>query len=329
MPELSSWRDLLKTMIKSPAERERLSTAIGVTTLTLERWAAGESVPRLSNVQQLLQALPDEHRLQFQQLLLKDYPTLHSSLNASQEPVELPGEFFRQVLYARATTPDRLRFWTITHQVLRHALLQLDAERKGMAIRVVRCMPPWSDGKIHSLHESEGLGSPPWEDNLSHTGMFLGVESLAGYVVTHGRPQAILDLTAESILPAHRTAHEVSALASPILYANRVAGCLLFSSTQSNAFLSAARQSLIHDYTRLIALAFDETEFYPLEQIELRLMPPLPVQERYIATFHQRVVALMREALATGQSLTRTQAEQRVWQQIEAELIQAGAHPEQ
>ena len=327
MPELSSWRDLLKTMIKSPAERERFANAIGVNTLTLERWAEGESVPRLSNVQQLLQALPDEHRLQFQELLLKDYPTLHGSLNASEEPVELSGKFFRQMLHARATTADRLRFWTITHRVLRHALLQLDAAQKGMAIKVVRCMPPWSDGKIHSLYESEGLGSPPWEGNLSHTKMFLGTESLAGYVVTHGRPQAIPDLTAESILPAHRTALEMSALASPILYANRIAGCLLFSSTQSNAFLSAARQSLIHDYTLLIALAFDNAEFYPLEHIELRLMPPLPVQERYMATFRQRVVALMKEALATRQILTRTQAEQRVWQQIEAELIQAGAHP--
>lgn len=326
MPERASWRDLLKTMIKSPAERERLANAVGVNPLTLERWTAGVSIPRLSNVQQLLQALPDEHRLPFHDLLLRDYPELHSSSVASEEAVGLPSEFFRQVLEARATTPDHRRFWTITHQVLYHALHHLDTAHQGLAIRVVCCMPPSSDGMIHSLRESEGLGSPPWEANLSQTSMFLGAESLAGYVVMYGHAQAIQNLTSESLLPAQRREHEMSVMASPILYANRIAGCLLVSSTQPNAFLSEARQLLIHDYTLLMALAFDEAAFYRLEQIELLPMPPPSVQQRYMASFQRRVVALMKETLATEQVITRVQAEQRAWQQIEAEMLQAGAH---
>jgi hypothetical protein len=285
------------------------------------------SGPRLSNVQLLLQALPDEQRLQFHELLVRDYPALLRSPAASGEPVELSSEFFRQVLETRATTPDSLRFWTITHQILQHALLQLDAARKGIAIRVVCCMPPRSDGKVHSLRESEGLGSPPWEADLSPTAMFLGAESLAGYVVMTARPQAIPDLSTESMLPAHQTAHEVSAMASPILYANRIAGCLLFSSTQPNAFGSPLSQFLIHDYSRLIALAFEEAAFYRPEQIDLRPMPPLSVQQKYFATFQQRVVGLLKEAFAAQQALTRAQAERRVWQQLEVELIQAFAHP--
>jgi hypothetical protein len=148
-------------------------------------------------------------------------------------------------------------------------------------------------------------------------------------VVTTARPEAIPDLTTQSMLPAHKTVHEVSAMASPILDANRIAGCLLFSSTQPNAFGSPVSQLLVHDYTRLIALAFDEAAFYRPEQIDLRSMPPLSVQEKYFATFQQRVVMLLKEAFAAQQALTRAQAEQRVWQQIEAELIQAFAHPTQ
>lgn len=320
----SSWRDLLRVMIRQPTERERLAATMGVNPLTLERWVNGVSIPRLHNVQALLQAIPIEQRLQFHQLLVKDYPALLGSLEAD-EPGELPSEFFRQVLDARATTPQALRFWTISHQVLQHALHQLDKARLGMAIRVVCCLPPNSDGKVSSLRESEGLGTPPWEVNLSSATMFLGAESLAGYAVMNARPEIIHNLKTELWLPAHRTVYEVSALAAPILSANCIAGCLLFSSTQPNAFLSPSRQSLIHDYTRLIALAFDETAFYRPEQIDLRPMPPLPVQEKYLATFQRRVVALMAEAFATEQILTRAQAEQRVWQQIEAELIQAFA----
>ncbi len=159
-----------------------------------------------------------------------------------------------QVLEARATVLDPLRYWTIVRLVLQHALRRLDPERIGMAITVVQCMPP-VEGKVRSLRESPGLGTAPWEGDLEQKAKFLGAESLAGYVVTTYREEAVHDLTKETVLlPAYQTEHEVSAIASPILYAHRVAGCLLISSTQVGYFLPEARRTLIHGYTHLLAV---------------------------------------------------------------------------
>ena len=50
-------------------------------------------------------------------------------------------------------------------------------------------------------------------------------------------------------------------------------------------------------------------------------MPSFEVQQVLLASFQQRVIALMQEASNQRQPLARTQAEQLVWQQLEAELI--------
>ena len=108
----------------------------------------------------------------------------------------------------------------------------------------------------------------------------------------------------------------MSALASPILYTNMVAGCLLLSSTQPNYFMSESRLVLISDYAQLIALAFHPEQFVPPERIELRLMPPVVTQRELFATFPQRVITEMKSC-----NIARAEAEQLVWQQIEKELI--------
>lgn len=51
-------------------------------------------------------------------------------------------------------------------------------------------MPVSSEGKVRSLRESMGVGTPPWPGDLEHQAMFLGAESLAGYVVTNCRQHA-------------------------------------------------------------------------------------------------------------------------------------------
>lgn len=320
MLESSSWRGLLGQIISNPTERERLANEIGVRSITLIRWINGDSMPRQQNVRHLLYALPEQYRTPFLELWKGEQPVLTASAQDSS-PSELPYDFTMQVLDARATTTDALRFWTISRLVLQQALRQLDPERIGMAITVVRCMPPSREGKIRSLREGMGLGTPPWEDDLEKKAIFLGVESLAGHVVRIGHMEAIQDLKEATLLPAYQTEHEVSALASPILYANRVAGCLLFSSTQHNYFLSQARQALISGYTRLLALAFEPEEFYPLSLIELRLMPPIQVQRELFAEFQQRVYTVVRESYNMQRSLTYQEAEQVAWQQIEEELI--------
>jgi len=321
MPDPPSWRDLLKDIISDPVARERLSSAIGVHPLTLTRWASNLSHPRPHNLRQLLTALPYEQRTLMAALLEgEDVDFSDSSMSDSLDQIE--SAFVMQVLELRATTSEVVLFWTLCHKVFQHALRRLDPERIGMAVRVVLCMPPGSDGKIHSLRESVGQGTPPWQANLEQEAIFLGAESLAGYVVASCRPEVVQDLVGETYrLPAHRAEHELSATAVPLLYANRVAGCVLVSSTRPNYFASSSRLTLIADYTRLIALAFKPEQFYPPEWIELRVMPPFDVQQVHLASFRDRVIALMKGTSSEKQPLPRTQAEQLVWQQLEEELI--------
>lgn len=316
MQKPSSWRDLLKSIIDSPSERERIANEIGVRSVTLSRWVSGESNPREHNLRQLRNALPKHHRDLLEELLEDEHIDVTDPAT-SEPPDEIDYQFFRQVFEARATTPSNMLFWTLCRKVILHALRRLDPERIGMAITLVQCMPASSEGKVHSLRESMGLGTPPWPGDLEHQSMFLGAESLAGYVVMYCRQEAINDLRSNTtFLPAYQAEYEVSALASPILYTNWVAGCLLLSSTQPNYFMSESRRALISDYAQLIALALRPEQFVPPERIELRLMPPVETQRELFATFPQRVITEMK-----SRHIARAEAEQLVWQQFEEELI--------
>src|SRR5260370_22279481 len=183
MPEdARSWRELLAQIIHNPMERDRIANEMGVRSITLNGWVNIESSPRLLNVRQLLSAVPAEFRDSLTRLLEVEYPDLEArGLEAGS--LDLSMEFIRQVLHLRSSTPDQLRYWAITRRVLQHALLQLDPDRIGMSITLVSCIPPRSGGVVSSLREREGLGTPPWEGDLSHHALLLGADSLAGYVV--------------------------------------------------------------------------------------------------------------------------------------------------
>ncbi|HEX6557673.1 MAG TPA: GAF domain-containing protein [Ktedonobacteraceae bacterium] len=319
----ASWRDLLSDLIRQPGERERIANEIGVNPLTLDRWCSGKSTLRSRNIGPLLQAVPASQRDLLTNLLAQDDLLVPHFTFYDLPPDELETAFFRHVLETRATTPPMLLFWTVCRQVLQHALRRLDRESVGMAITVAACMPPAAGTRtISSLREVMGLGSPPWPGDLEHQSMFLGIESLAGYVMMRCRPQTIDDLREpQTLLPAYQTEYEISAAAHPIMYTNQVAGCLLISSTQPRYFASPARLALIADYAQLIALAFTPQQFYPSEWFNLRIMPPLPVQRQLLATLQRRITKIMQEAAATSRLLTRAEAEQLAWQQIEEEFI--------
>ena len=322
MSDPPSWRDLLKRIIDAPGERERIANEIGVRSITLDRWIAGTSKPRMQNLRQLQHALPKVHKDQLTLLMEEEHIDL-TDPETSEPPDEIDYQFIRQVLETRATAPSNLLFWTLCRKVILHALRRLDPERNGMAITLVQCMPVSSEGKVRSLRESMGVGTPPWPGDLEHQSMFLGAESLAGYVVTNCRQAAINDLRINTtFLPAYQVEYEVSALAHPIMYTNRIAGCLLLSSTQADYFLSESRLALISDYTQLLALAFSPEQFIQSEHIELRLMPPVKMQRELFATFPQRVITEMK-----SHNITRAAAEQIVWQHFEEELIHTVVEP--
>jgi hypothetical protein len=322
MPEVSSWRDLLRIMISSAKERERLASEVGVTSVTISRWVAGNFEPRPQSLQRLIYAVPGEYREEFHALVARAYP--HMANPASfYEPPELPSEFFRRVLEMRATTSDKQLYWTITQQILEHGVRQLDSERVGISITVVRCMPPGADGKVRSLRENVGIGTPPWEGDLTAKALFLGTESLAGHVVSSFHYENVDDLRlSRTFVSAYQAEHEISSIAWPLLMGGRTAGCLLLSSTLPNYYRSDARRLLVADYARLLALAFPPEQFYPYEMIELRQMPPLDVQREFFGHFQNRVTELMVEKINAGERIGREEAELTIWQQIEADLIE-------
>lgn len=255
-------------------------------------------------------------------MLQREYGALPKLDATDSEPERIDYAFIQNVWETRATTFERLLFWSMIGKVLESALRQLDSHLLGMAITVAQLMPPSADGRIHSLREVAGRASSPWSSNLEHHMLFLGAESLAGHVVSHGRTEFIDDLRVQTtLLPVYQMAYEVSAAAYPIMYANRVAGCLVCSSTQPEYFHPAWRRALIQDYTWLLAPAFPPDHFFEIKQIELRLMPPPEVQYTQFVTFQRRVIALMKEAYKASDFLTRPQAEQLVWQQLEEELL--------
>ncbi len=315
------WRELLGSIINNIAERDRIANEIGVHPVTLTRWASGDSSPRSHNLRQLLRALPKPQRVQ----LLSSLENFSSDISDFESDIsaqEIPYQFIIEVLDARASIPDLLRYWSIARLVLHQALKQLDPERVGMAITIVRCMPP-RDGKIRSLRESLGIGTSPWAGDLEEKALLLGAESLAGHVTVSCRMEQIGDLrTNRTFLPAYQAEHEVSAVACPIMYASHVAGCLLVSSTQSEYFAPESRLSLVHAYANLLGLAFNPSDFCNPEALALHIMPPLSVQQKYFIGFRQHVLKLMQESTRIGARLSSLEAEQLVWQDIEESLLQ-------
>jgi hypothetical protein len=315
------WRELLGEIINNVAERDRIANEIGVHPVTLTRWVSGESSPRPHNLRQLLRTLPKPQRLQLLPLLEKVSPEV-TNFEVDISAQEIPYKFIMELLETRANKSDLLRYWSMSNLILQQALKQLDPERVGMEITIVRCMP-LRDGRVRSLRESLGMGTSPWPGDLEEKALLLGAESLAGHVTVSCRMEQIGDLfTNRTFVPAYQTEHEVSAVACPIMYGGRVAGCLLISSTQKDYFTPEVRLSLVRAYANLLALAFNREDFYDPELIALHIMPYLSIQQKYFSGFRQRVLQLTQEALRTNTRLTSPEIEQLVWQEIEEALLE-------
>ncbi|HEX3641221.1 MAG TPA: hypothetical protein VHV10_08015 [Ktedonobacteraceae bacterium] len=317
---LPTWSAVLQGILKSSSERQRLSAALGVTSMTLSRWASGESRPQRAHLIHLVQVIHPNQRQELLDALEEFYPDIQNWVN--EVPSEqIPPEFFARVLKIRTTTSETLRFWRISDEVLKQALLQLDPNHLGIAVMLVQCMPPSPiDGKVRSLRERTGKGTSPWTADLEHDLLFLGLESLSGYSVEVRHIVSDDDLRQSKPFPAVQDSHEVSAAAHPIRFEGRIAGCLLASSAQLKYF-SQERLNLLTTFSDLISLAFEEKDFYPASAIELRVMPKPGIQRPILTKFRQRMTAKFQQAARQPQQLSNAQIEMQVWQEIEAELL--------
>lgn len=317
-----TWQLLLKRCIEIPAERDLLAEAVGVNSITLQRWASRVSRPRHENMLALLHAMKPERSADFLRLAITDFPNL---LGKSQvtEPValSLSSEFYASVLYALSLTPLPMYRQTVQRLILQQAVKQFDPHYQGISINLVCCMPPRvGRTRVRSLREVSGKGTWPWAHDLEQKTMFLGAESLVGHMLTQSRPLVINSRQEITFFPANWTQHECSVAAFPILWQARVAGGLLVSSALEG-FFTAERVSLLEHYSYLAALIFKPEEFYQLSDIDLGMMPSEDAQIPYFRDFHQRISQKFADALLTENRITLQEARELVWQDLEDELL--------
>ncbi len=314
--ETSTWREQLGIRIRTTEERRRIANQLGVNPLTLTRWANNESSPHKHSLQKLLTFLPS-HQAELVELLQQEA----NPESAVEEHSHVSLSLYTSVLNAYTTTHPTLLFWSISQLILRHALTHVVTGEGAIEISVAQCMPPAHTGKIRSLRETIQENSNTYDSHTQHRSVFLGAESLAGAALTALHTKVVYNFSEErTIYPRTlEIGEECSGVACPILYTNRVAGCLQVSSTSPNYF-SSQQQQLIERYAELFALAFSHEQFYSFEALDLHPIPAEHEQQEHIAQFRKRVGQMMKDA-GTEQPLTLVQAEQRVWQQIEEELL--------
>lgn len=314
--EPQNWREYLAHITSDSTNSQRIRQTLGVRDVTIKRWITGFSEPRMQNLRGLLSALPD-HRERLLEFFMEEYEDFADfPLGGSFQ--EIPPRFYLQVFQTSGTINPAQRHWTIANMVIAQALSQLDPDNLGLAVTLVKCMKHSGRDKIYSLRQGVGQCTSPWPGNLEQSAMFLGAESLAGFCVTTCRPYEVQDYREElDALPGHQFDHERSAAAHPILYAGRIAGCLLISSTEPHAFFQPARTRLIADYAHLIALALSPEDFVAPANIDLRSMPPHSEQQELFRTFRRRIIAARKKFSGEKPEV----AEQSVWEKLEDDLL--------
>jgi len=321
MEEPQTWRQLLGRVTGDPQERQRIADAVGVSAVTLVRWAMHKSNPRPDNLRPLVDALP-QYRKQLVELIEEEYPHIFVRNSETKDiSLEIPSAFYARVLSAHTTTSILLRESTICTLILQQILEHCDPQFKGMAIIIAQCMPPAPGQKVRSLRRTFGRASPPWNSHIEYHTQFLGAESQAGYAVMAGH-FIVVQSREERMrtFPSHQSEEIESYAMFPILLADQTAGCLCVASTQQHYF-TLERLDLLQRYADLLVLAFEPDKFYALDNIALGIMPDRRIQQPLIASFQQRVTQVMIQASRREQRLTRPQAETLVWHELEEELL--------
>ncbi len=328
MQESQTWRTLLGTLIKEPIQKQRVASELGVNPFTLTRWVEKKANPRPDSLRRLLSIFP-EQRILLLSLIAQEFPDFSVALAAEEKSSEeIPSAFYHQVLSMLSSLPQEQIVWVPCKLILQHAYEQLAPQHKSVAVLLTQCVPPSAGNKVRSLRSIMAWGVSPWGGNLEQQSTFLGADTVPGRVVSLGYPITVQDYQDPRQRGYESSVGVVSSCTYPLLRANRVIGTFGAISTLPEYFLPA-RQLLIQYYATLISTVFATSTFYPLEDIQLRTMPPAVVQLPYLKTLQKRIFQLMAEARDRKQSITSLQAEQLVWQQLEEELIQVAFSKEE
>jgi hypothetical protein len=316
-----TWQELLRQLIENPKEKKRIASLANIQAITLSRWIKGMSMPSVEKMRSLLKVIPQSCFHTFMQLISADFPTLVPDHTASQSmSLELPSEFYVHVLKTYATTLPHLCPQVLQDLILQRMINHFDSGCPDLAIRIARCFWHQTENKVRSLQVVRGVGRSSRSRDLGQRTVLLGAESLAGMTVMRCRLTGASRQTQDSLLnPLSWEEHEQSALACPLMCQARIAGCLLMTSTQPDAFRES-HYSLVESYAHLMALALEPDAFFDLKDIVLCMMPPHSRQEPLFRQFRQRALQKVRDL-----SLAMNEAQECVWQEIEEELIQMAA----
>jgi transcriptional regulator with GAF, ATPase, and Fis domain len=319
MQEYQTWRELLAASLKNPREQRRIARITMVDNETLLAWSRNTQSPDVGQLHALLKAMPQRQML-LHTLIAEEFEDFDEERDDAPTQASLMA-FSAHLLELSATVPEQSRFWSICTAVLSEALQQLDPDQLGISMSIVQCMSSQA-GIVSCLRESINLGSMPWFEQVQVRTRFLGAESLAGAAVSSGSIQVITNSNQEQQLAINLPEHAVSAVALPITYGKRVAGCFLLASIQTGYFSSTARQELIENYRAMLTLAFSPDNFYEPAQIMLQTMPAFQEQQPYLSAFQQRIAATLKTAFSTNHIISYLEAHQHVCSQIAEELAQ-------
>ncbi|MBA2393732.1 MAG: GAF domain-containing protein [Ktedonobacteraceae bacterium] len=319
--EVQTWRELLRKVTARPDERQRIAAALRINTITITRWVAGSSKPRIETLRALPQALPKQSE-QMIRLLKLEYPDLFTNEQTADIESAIPHDFYSQVLNTYAMDPERLCASALSSTILRQIILQCDPDKEGFAVFIAQCVPPGPDQKVRSLRITVGDGGTPVTNVLRNQTCFCGAESQAGLAVLSAH--AVIFQNPENqqrIIPGQQIIVPGSSLALPLLRYDSSIGSVCFVSPQKN-FFTPGRMSLLKHYVNLLTIAFEPHEFYPLSNIHLAMMPTRSQQHPFLSTLQKRITARMLTPLSEGLPLSRLQAEQQIIKETEEELIQ-------
>jgi hypothetical protein len=313
-----TWQELLQRLIEDPKEKERIIQQAHIQPITLTRWIKGTCSPRAENLRALFKAIPSSSLQTFAQLISVDFPNLLTEqFRKESVQTEPPLEFYTCVLSAYTNMMPPLYPQVLRDLILQQMIKHFDPNRLGLSIRIAQCLWNPHEHKVRSLYAMGGIGTPPWSRDLDQQAIFLGAESLAGIAVMKCCLTTASRQAENSALNfIHWGEHEQSLLAYPLMSHTRIAGSLLIASNLPDAF-SEAHHKLIERYAHLMALAFEPDVFFDLKDIFLHTIPADLQQEPLFQQIRQR-------ALQTAQrrGLPLKEAQERVWQEIEEELIQ-------
>ena len=314
---LSPFSSLLRQILRHDRmEIARVAQGLDIAEITIYRWMNGSSVPRAMHLKRLPEVL-DGYRNDLRQAINQTFPGVLDP--PSPNVREVKKDIYRRVLELVSTIQeDDARYWQVTQAIFEYALLHLDPDRRGMAITYASLMPAHEDG-IHSLREVAMRGSSPWPFSFESRA-YLGSTSLAGTAATLQRLQTWNNLGEEERLQVDIDEFERSAAACPVMYAGRLSGVLIASSTQPGFFADAMACQSLYEFSQLMALGLRNENFYSGSLLHLRPMPEVKWQRAEIGrTYINRIITYARKHM-----VSRPEAEKCVLSEMEREFEQLG-----